>query len=82
MMYSRAPSLGLVLYLLKNSTADFFRFHQSHRQSLGKLQSLDQLPPEELKEVILGQDATPLCLSLTVFRFLLEVDIFRRLPKN
>lgn len=60
MTYSRAPSLGLVLYLLKNSTADFFRFHQSHRQSLGKLQSLDQLPPEELKEVILGQDAMSL----------------------
>lgn len=52
MAYSRVPSLGLVLYLLKNSAADFFRFHQSHRQSLGKLQSLDQLPPEELKEVI------------------------------
>lgn len=51
MAYSRAPSLGLVMYLLKNSAADFFRFHQSHRQSLGKLQSLDQLPPEELKEV-------------------------------
>ena len=52
MAYSRAPSLGLVLYLLKNSAADFFRFHQSHRQSLSKLQSLDQLPPEELKEVM------------------------------
>lgn len=52
MSYSRAPSLGMVLYLLKNSAADFFRFHQSHRQSLGKLQSLDQLPPEELKEVM------------------------------
>lgn len=52
MSSSRAPSLGLVLYLLKNTAADFFRFHQSHRQSLGKLQSLDQLPPEELKEVI------------------------------
>lgn len=52
MAYSRAPSLGLVMYLLKNSAADFFRFHQSHRQSLGKLQSLDQLPPDELKEVM------------------------------
>lgn len=51
--YTRVPSLGLVLYLLKNSAADFFRFHQSHRQSLGKLESLDQLPPEELKEVIM-----------------------------
>lgn len=49
--HSRVPSLGLVLYLLKNSAADFFQFHQSHRQSLGKLQSLEQLPPEELKEV-------------------------------
>lgn len=78
MTYSRAPSLGLVLYLLKNSTADFFRFHQSHRQSLGKLQSLDQLPPEELKEVILGQDATPLCLSLTLFRFLLYLKGYQR----
>ena len=48
---SRVPSLGLVLYLLKSSAADFSRFHQSHRQSLGKLQGLDQLPPEELKEV-------------------------------
>ncbi len=55
MAYSRAPGLGLVLYLLKNSAADFFRFHQSHRQSLGKLQSLDQLPPEELKEVMMDQ---------------------------
>lgn len=51
MTYSWVPTLGLVLYLLKNSASDFFRFHQSHRQSLSKLQSLDQLPPEELKEV-------------------------------
>ena len=48
---SRVPSLGLVLYLLKSSAAHFSRYHQSHRQSLGKLQGLDQLPPEELKEV-------------------------------
>ncbi|CAB1322935.1 unnamed protein product [Coregonus sp. 'balchen'] len=46
--YSRVPSLGLVLFLLKNSAADFFRFHQSHRQALGKLQSLEKLPPESL----------------------------------
>lgn len=59
MAHSRAPSLGLVLYLLKNSTADFFQFHQSHRQSVGKLQSLDQLPPEELKEVTLSDPALP-----------------------
>ncbi|XP_033824153.1 nuclear pore complex protein Nup205 isoform X1 [Periophthalmus magnuspinnatus] len=59
MSYSRAPSLGLVLFLLKNTAADFFRFHQSHRQSLSKLQSLDQLPPEELKELCQGLVAGP-----------------------
>ncbi|KAM8860542.1 nuclear pore complex protein Nup205 isoform 2-T2 [Synchiropus picturatus] len=59
MAASRAPSLGLVLYLLKNSTADFFRFHQSHRQSLSKLQSLEQLPPEELKELCQGLVSGP-----------------------
>ncbi|KAG7522445.1 nuclear pore complex protein Nup205 [Solea senegalensis] len=57
--YSRAPGLGLVLYLLKSSAADFFRFHQSHRQSLSKLQSLDQLPPEELKELCQGLVSGP-----------------------
>ncbi|CAL8262242.1 unnamed protein product [Merluccius merluccius] len=51
---SRVPSLGLVLYLLKTSAADFSRYHQSHRQSLSKLQALDQLPPEELKELCQG----------------------------
>ncbi|CAM9310082.1 unnamed protein product [Lampetra planeri] len=59
LVYSRVPGLGLVLYLLKNSAADFFRFHQSHRQSLGKLQSLDQLPPEELKELCQGLVSGP-----------------------
>ncbi|XP_077424154.1 nuclear pore complex protein Nup205 [Vanacampus margaritifer] len=57
--YSRAPSLGLVLFLLKNSAADFFRFHQSHRQSLAKQQSLDQLPSEELKELCQGLVSGP-----------------------
>jgi len=60
---SRAPSLGLVLYLLKTSAADFSRFHQSHRQSLSKLQALDQLPPEELKEVRAGSLCLSHCLS-------------------
>lgn len=64
MPYSRAPGLGLVLHLLKTSTADFFHFHQSHRQSLGKLQSLEQLPPEELKEVCSGR----LCSATGGFR--------------
>uniref|UniRef100_A0A8C3GAA1 Nucleoporin 205 n=1 Tax=Cyclopterus lumpus TaxID=8103 RepID=A0A8C3GAA1_CYCLU len=59
MAYSRVPSLGLVLYLLKNTAADFFRFHQSHRQSLGKLQTLDQLPPDELKELCQGLVSGP-----------------------
>lgn len=69
MAYSRAPSLGLVLYLLKNSAADFFRFHQSHRQSLSKLQSLDQLPPEELKEVMMDQHTNSLCLTLNTLLY-------------
>lgn len=73
MAYSRAPSLGLVLYLLKNSAADFFRFHQSHRQSLGKLQSLDQLPPEELKEVTVDQYTNSLGLTLTTLQCTLSV---------
>uniref|UniRef100_A0A8B9L911 Nucleoporin 205 n=1 Tax=Astyanax mexicanus TaxID=7994 RepID=A0A8B9L911_ASTMX len=51
---SRVPSLGLVLLLLKNSATDFFRYHDSHRQSLGKLQRLEQLAPEELKELCQG----------------------------
>ncbi|XP_011474796.1 nuclear pore complex protein Nup205 [Oryzias latipes] len=59
MVYSRAPSLGLVLYLLKTAAGDFFQFHQSHRQSLGKLQGLDQLPPEELKELCQGLVSGP-----------------------
>uniref|UniRef100_A0A8C1GQB5 Nucleoporin 205 n=1 Tax=Cyprinus carpio TaxID=7962 RepID=A0A8C1GQB5_CYPCA len=48
---ARVPSLGLVLLLLKNSTTDFFRYHDSHRQSLNKLERVEQLPPEELKEL-------------------------------
>ncbi|XP_076125635.1 nuclear pore complex protein Nup205 [Alosa pseudoharengus] len=49
--YARVPSLGLVLYLLKTSAGDFFRYHDSHQQSLNKLQGLEQLSPEELKEL-------------------------------
>lgn len=48
---SLVPSLGIVLLLLKNSTTDFFRYHDSHRQSLSKLERLEQLAPEEIKEV-------------------------------
>ncbi|XDV29042.1 hypothetical protein PO909_032221 [Leuciscus waleckii] len=48
---ARVPSLGLVLLLLKNSATDFFRYHDSHRQSLNKLERVEQLPPEELKEL-------------------------------
>lgn len=51
---ARVPSLGLVLLLLKNSASDFFRYHDSHRQSLNKLERVEQLPPEELKELCQG----------------------------
>uniref|UniRef100_A0A1A8QSJ5 Nucleoporin 205 n=1 Tax=Nothobranchius rachovii TaxID=451742 RepID=A0A1A8QSJ5_9TELE len=57
--HSRVPSLGLVLYLLRNSAADFCQFHQSHKHSLAKLQILDQLPPEELKELCQGLVSGP-----------------------
>lgn len=69
MAYSSVPALGLVLYLLKNSTSDFFRFHQSHRQSLSKLESLDQLPPEELKEVTMATNS-PFFMLSALFRTL------------
>ncbi|XP_052008262.1 nuclear pore complex protein Nup205 isoform X2 [Xyrauchen texanus] len=51
---ARVPSLGLVLLLLKNSATDFFRYHDNHRQSLSKLERVEQLPPEELKELCQG----------------------------
>ncbi|KAF4101210.1 nuclear pore complex protein Nup205 isoform X1 [Onychostoma macrolepis] len=51
---ARVPSLGLVLLLLKNSATEFFRYHDSHRQSLNKLERVEQLPPEELKELCQG----------------------------
>uniref|UniRef100_A0A1A8KQ33 Nucleoporin 205 n=1 Tax=Nothobranchius kuhntae TaxID=321403 RepID=A0A1A8KQ33_NOTKU len=57
--HSRVPSLGLVLYLLRNSAADFCQFHQSHKHGLAKLQILDQLPPEELKELCQGLVSGP-----------------------
>lgn len=60
---ARVPSLGLVLLLLKNSTTDFFRYHDSHRQSLNKLERVEQLPPEELKEVYNAEH----CFSLLVW---------------
>lgn len=84
MVYSRTPSLGLVLYLLKNSTADFFRFHQSHRQSLGKLQSLDQLPPEELKEVIMDQYTPWLTLITLLYTWgqMVNLSKWRHLKGN
>uniref|UniRef100_A0A4W4E6A7 Nucleoporin 205 n=1 Tax=Electrophorus electricus TaxID=8005 RepID=A0A4W4E6A7_ELEEL len=51
---SRVPSLGLVLLLLKNSTASFFHYHDTHTQSLAKLERLEQLAPEELRELCQG----------------------------
>ncbi|XP_051513137.1 nuclear pore complex protein Nup205-like isoform X2 [Myxocyprinus asiaticus] len=51
---ARVPSLGLVLLLLKNIATDFLRYHDSHRQSVSKLERVEQLPPEELKELCQG----------------------------
>lgn len=72
---ARVPSLGLVLLLLKNSTTDFFRYHDSHRQSLNKLERVEQLPPEELKEVYMQKQRK--CLMLNIAFLCLFNEKFR-----
>ncbi|XP_069084056.1 nuclear pore complex protein Nup205 [Pleurodeles waltl] len=47
----RLPSLGIVIYLLKQSASDFLSYYDSHRQSVSKLQNVEQLPPDEIKEL-------------------------------
>ncbi|XP_075066511.1 nuclear pore complex protein Nup205 isoform X3 [Mixophyes fleayi] len=54
----RSPSLGIVLSLLKQSSSDFFTYYDIHRQSMSKLQNVEQLPPDEIKE--LCQSETPI----------------------
>ncbi|XP_010211210.1 PREDICTED: nuclear pore complex protein Nup205 [Tinamus guttatus] len=49
--YWRLPGLGIIVYLLKQSTNDFFSYYDSHRQSVNKLQNVEQLPPDEIKEL-------------------------------
>uniref|UniRef100_A0A2K6E703 Nucleoporin 205 n=1 Tax=Macaca nemestrina TaxID=9545 RepID=A0A2K6E703_MACNE len=49
--YWRLPGLGIIVYLLKQSANDFFSYYDSHRQSVSKLQNVDQLPPDEIKEL-------------------------------
>ncbi|NWX99773.1 NU205 protein, partial [Nothoprocta ornata] len=49
--YWRLPGLGIIVYLLKQSTSDFFTYYDSHRQSVNKLQNVEQLPPDEIKEL-------------------------------
>ncbi|CAH2276623.1 nuclear pore complex Nup205 [Pelobates cultripes] len=51
----RLPSLGIVLYLLKQSANDFFTYYDIHRQSVSKLQNVEQLPPDEIKELSLSE---------------------------
>lgn len=51
MPYWRLPGLGIIVYLLKQSANDFFSYYDSHRQSVSKLQNVEQLPPDEIKEV-------------------------------
>ncbi|XP_041441814.1 LOW QUALITY PROTEIN: nuclear pore complex protein Nup205 [Xenopus laevis] len=47
----RLPSLGVVIHLLKQSANNFFAYYDIHRQSVGKLQNVEQLPPDEIKEL-------------------------------
>ncbi|XP_029472832.1 nuclear pore complex protein Nup205 isoform X2 [Rhinatrema bivittatum] len=49
--YWRLPGLGIVIYLLKQSASDFFNYYECHRQSVSKLQNVEQLPPDEIKEL-------------------------------
>ncbi|XP_064417895.1 nuclear pore complex protein Nup205 isoform X2 [Latimeria chalumnae] len=49
--YWRLPGLGVIVYLLKQSASDFFRYYESHRQINNKLQNVEQLPPDEIKEL-------------------------------
>ncbi|CAJ0933371.1 unnamed protein product, partial [Ranitomeya imitator] len=53
----RLPSLGIVFSLLKQCSSDFFVYYDIHRQSVSKLQNVEQLPPDEIKE--LCQSETP-----------------------
>ncbi|XP_041111407.1 nuclear pore complex protein Nup205 isoform X1 [Polyodon spathula] len=49
--HSRVSGMGLVVYLLKQTATDFFRFYESHRQSVSKMQGVEHLPPDEVKEL-------------------------------
>lgn len=49
--YWRLPGLGIIVYLLKQNANDFFSYYDSHRQNVNKLQNVEQLPPDEIKEV-------------------------------
>ncbi|XP_021565637.1 nuclear pore complex protein Nup205 isoform X2 [Carlito syrichta] len=49
--YWRLPGLGIIVYLLKQSANDFFSYYDSHRRSVSKLQNVEQLPPDEIKEL-------------------------------
>ncbi|XP_007951107.1 nuclear pore complex protein Nup205 [Orycteropus afer afer] len=49
--YWRLPGLGIIVHLLKQSASDFFSYYDSHRRSVNKLQNVEQLPPDEIKEL-------------------------------
>ncbi|EMP26859.1 hypothetical protein UY3_16054 [Chelonia mydas] len=49
--YWRLPGLGIIVYLLKQNANDFFSYYDSHRQNVNKLQNVEQLPPDEIKEL-------------------------------
>uniref|UniRef100_A0A8C8VRA0 Nucleoporin 205 n=1 Tax=Pelusios castaneus TaxID=367368 RepID=A0A8C8VRA0_9SAUR len=49
--YWRLPGLGIIVYLLKQNANDFFSYYDSHRQGVNKLQNVEQLPPDEIKEL-------------------------------
>ncbi|KAM4037197.1 nuclear pore complex protein Nup205 isoform 2-T2 [Anomaloglossus baeobatrachus] len=68
---SRLPSLGIVLSLLKQSSSDFFAYYDIHRQSVSKLQNVEQLPPDEIKELCLSETPAGVDKISTTQKYLL-----------
>jgi len=53
----RAPSLGIVVALMKQSVESFNQALEAHKQNMRKLDSLPTLGSEELRELCVGQGA-------------------------
>ena len=61
---TRAPNLGIVVYLLRQYTNEFLATYDQHKRHVRKLSSLAELSNEELKEVSYFQN---LCIVRPLF---------------